>query len=94
MFLYLLGSTLTMAANPLVPNVGQADPHVHVFNDTFYMFATHDFNVNNTGFLMKDWLVNIAFFFRGTVYWAPPFLLCFEGGFGKVPTLFVGRKHP
>jgi hypothetical protein len=29
--------------NPLVPNVGLADPHLHYFNGTFYLFATHDY---------------------------------------------------
>jgi hypothetical protein len=29
--------------NPLVPNVGLADPHLHNFNGTFYLFATHDY---------------------------------------------------
>lgn len=31
-----------------------ADTNVHFFNGTFMIFATHDFSVNNTGFLMKD----------------------------------------
>lgn len=34
-----------------------ADTNVHWFNGTFMIFATHDFSVNNTGFLMKDWWV-------------------------------------
>jgi len=38
-----------MGANPVVPNVGMADPHVHFFNGRFYMYATHDFSPNNTG---------------------------------------------
>jgi arabinoxylan arabinofuranohydrolase len=45
------------AANPLVPGVGQADPHIHFFNGSFWMFSTHDFAPNNTNFLMKDWRV-------------------------------------
>lgn len=59
---------LTHAANPLVPGVGMADPHVHVFpgcgaggstsaDPIFWMYSTHDFAPNNTGFLMKDWRV-------------------------------------
>jgi arabinoxylan arabinofuranohydrolase len=47
--------SLCEGANPVVPNVGMADPHVHVFNGSFYMYSTHDFSPNNTGFLMKDW---------------------------------------
>ena len=34
-----------------------ADTNVHFYNGTFMIFATHDFSVNNTGFLMKDWWV-------------------------------------
>jgi hypothetical protein len=44
--------------NPLIlPSVGLADPHVRVINDQIYMFATHDFSVNNTDFLMRNWWV-------------------------------------
>ena len=51
------------AANPLggktpadyVP--GMADPNLHYFDGKFTMWATHDFSVNNTGFLMKDWWI-------------------------------------
>jgi hypothetical protein len=28
-----------MAANPLVPNVGMADPHIHVFDGKAWMYA-------------------------------------------------------
>jgi hypothetical protein len=31
-----------------------ADTNVHYFNGTFMIFATHDFDINNTGFTMKD----------------------------------------
>jgi hypothetical protein len=48
---------VSLAANPIVPNVGMADPHVHFFNDTFYLFATHDYSSNNTGFRMDNWWV-------------------------------------
>lgn len=51
-------ASLAAAANPLVPNVGQADPHIHVWPDgRFWLYATHDFAPNNTGFLMKNWWV-------------------------------------
>lgn len=45
------------AANPIVPNVGMADPHIHLFNGVFYLYATHDFAPNNTGFRMDNWWV-------------------------------------
>ena len=53
----ILCSVLVMAGNPVVPNVGMADPHVRVFNSRFYMYATHDFSSNNTGFRMDNWWV-------------------------------------
>lgn len=46
---------LVSSGNPLVPYVGMADPNLHFFNEKFYIFATHDFSKNNSGFLMKDW---------------------------------------
>jgi hypothetical protein len=38
-----------LAGNPLVPHVGMADPNLHFFNGSWHIFATHDFNVNNSG---------------------------------------------
>ena len=32
-----------------------ADPHVHVFNGSFYLYATSDFSVNDTGFKNTRW---------------------------------------
>lgn len=52
--LVALFAACTLSINPIYP-IGIADPHIHVFNNTFYLFATHDFASNNTGFLMKDW---------------------------------------
>ena len=45
------------ALNPIVPGVGQADPHVRVYNDSFYLYATSDFSINNTGFKNEKWWV-------------------------------------
>ena len=36
----MAGSSL--AANPLKSHVGMADPHMHIFNDTAYIYSTHD----------------------------------------------------
>jgi hypothetical protein len=46
------------AGNPLVSNLGMADPHLRrAAGDEggFLLFCTHDFSSSNTGFLMKDW---------------------------------------
>lgn len=48
---------IATCVNPIVYGVGMADPHIHVFNDTFYLYSTHDFSVNNTNFVMKDWWI-------------------------------------
>ncbi|KAH8043567.1 glycosyl hydrolase [Aureococcus anophagefferens] len=40
--LVVLAPLLAAATNPLVPHTGMADPHVHVFNGTLYMYSTHD----------------------------------------------------
>lgn len=46
-----------MAGNPIVPGVGLCDPHGVVYGDRVYLYATHDFSPENTGFVMKDWWV-------------------------------------
>jgi len=48
-----------LAANPLVADVGQADPHIHYWPEAnaYFLYSTHDFSPNNTGFRMDDWRV-------------------------------------
>ena len=53
----LTGSRPSTAGNPLVPNSGLADPHLHFFNGSFFLFASHDFSPNNTFFRMDDWWI-------------------------------------
>lgn len=45
----------SLADNPIVDNVGLTDPHVAIFGDRAYVYATHDFSPQNAGFVMKDW---------------------------------------
>jgi hypothetical protein len=33
---------LVRADNPIVPNVGLTDPHVSIFGDRAYLYASHD----------------------------------------------------
>ena len=54
-FLSILG--YAHGGNPLVPGVGMADPNIRLMNGTFFVWATHDFSVNNTAFEMRDWWV-------------------------------------
>ena len=50
-------STSVFAGNPIVPNVGLNDPHIHIFNDKAYVYATHDKSSDNEGFIMEDWWI-------------------------------------
>lgn len=43
--------------NPIVPNMGLNDPHIHIFNDTAYVYASHDKSIKNKKFIMEDWWV-------------------------------------
>ena len=44
--------------NPLVPNVGMADPHPHVYNNTVVLYAGHDGGgPNSTTWDMPDWRI-------------------------------------
>lgn len=56
--LLLLGmSIICYAQNPIVPNQGLNDPHIHIFKDTAYVYASHDKSIDNKGFIMEDWWV-------------------------------------
>ncbi|MBD0724716.1 hypothetical protein B6A10_05950 [Flavobacterium sp. L1I52] len=43
--------------NPIVPNQGLNDPHIHIFKDTAYVYASHDKSADNKEFVMEDWWV-------------------------------------
>ena len=46
-----------IAGNPIVPNVGMADPHIRIFNGKAYMYATRDEDKNAKSFVMPDWKI-------------------------------------
>ncbi len=50
-------STSAIAKNPIVPAMGLNDPHVHIFNDKAYVYATHDKSMENEKFIMEDWWI-------------------------------------
>ena len=50
-------STSVFAENPIVPAMGLNDPHVHIFNDKAYVYATHDKSIENERFIMEDWWI-------------------------------------
>lgn len=55
--LLLLTVASMFSQNPIVPNVGLNDPHMHIFNDTAYVYASHDKSIKNDKFIMEDWWV-------------------------------------
>jgi hypothetical protein len=36
---------------------GVTDPHIRIFNDRAYLYASHDYSPDNKTFIMKDWQV-------------------------------------
>jgi arabinoxylan arabinofuranohydrolase len=57
MVVTVISGGILFADNPIVPNVGMADPHIHIFDDKAYLYATHDYSPKNTGFTTYDWWV-------------------------------------
>lgn len=43
------------ARNPIIANQGVNDPHIHIFGDTAYLYASHDKSEHNDTFVMEDW---------------------------------------
>lgn len=44
-------------SNPIIPRRGVCDPHVKVFGDVAYLYASHDVSQDNSDYLMRDWQV-------------------------------------
>tara|TARA_R110002111_G_scaffold262858_1_gene341876 strand:+ start:6263 stop:7606 length:1344 start_codon:yes stop_codon:yes gene_type:complete len=57
LFFYLSIMLCANAQNPIVSDVGLNDPHIHIFNDTAYVYASHDKSIENKAFIMEDWWV-------------------------------------
>jgi arabinoxylan arabinofuranohydrolase len=47
----------TRKPNPIVPFVGMADPHIHIFNGKAYLYATRDADSTAKEFVMPDWKI-------------------------------------
>lgn len=56
-FVVIFFITNVFSQNPIVPNQGLNDPHIRVFNDTAYVYASHDTSIDNKGFVMEDWWI-------------------------------------
>ncbi|WP_203258517.1 family 43 glycosylhydrolase [Hyunsoonleella ulvae] len=55
--LVLTGLMSSNTQNPIVSNKGLNDPHIHIFNDTAYVYASHDKSIDNDKFTMEDWWI-------------------------------------
>lgn len=54
---YVLKHDFVSEGNPIIRDKHTADPAVLVENDTLWLFAGHDMNGNQSGYIMKDWLL-------------------------------------
>ena len=43
--------------NPILPGIGLCDPHVRIFEGKAWLYASHDYSPDNTGYRMDDWWV-------------------------------------
>jgi arabinoxylan arabinofuranohydrolase len=50
-------TTVRSTKNPIIPGKGVCDPHVKVFDDVCYLYASHDTAVTNTDYDMRNWHV-------------------------------------
>ncbi len=54
----VLKAMVCFAGNPImIPSQGVCDPHIKIFDNTAYLYATHDYSIDSTSFVMKDWWV-------------------------------------
>ena len=66
------------ADNPIIPNQGVCDPHIHIFNNKAYLFSTHDYAPGMPIYTMYDWQV---FSSPDLVTWTKEFVLRPENAF-------------
>jgi arabinoxylan arabinofuranohydrolase len=45
------------SGNPIIQGKGVCDPHIRIFNDKAYLYATHDKSAENKKFIMEDWWI-------------------------------------
>jgi arabinoxylan arabinofuranohydrolase len=55
LFLSIITLKTLFAGNPIVPYVGMADPHIHIFNNRAYLYATRDADSTAKDFVMPEW---------------------------------------
>ncbi len=45
----------SMQGNPIIPNIGMADPHIYIFENRAYLYATRDADSTAHNFVMPEW---------------------------------------
>lgn len=46
-----------MKNNPIIKGKGICDPHVHIFQNKAYLYASHDTSIDNPTWHMEDWQI-------------------------------------
>lgn len=69
------------SGNPIIPNQGVNDPHIHIFNGKAYLSASHDKSMSNDNFNMDDWWLWSS---ENLVDWKPESVL-------KPEDTYIGR---
>lgn len=46
-----------LSGNPILPGRGVCDPHIRIFGNKAYLYATHDKAPDNARFVMEDWWI-------------------------------------
>jgi arabinoxylan arabinofuranohydrolase len=57
LFIFSLFISHLYGQNPLIANKGVNDPHVKIFNNKAYLYASHDRSAENKKFTMDDWWI-------------------------------------
>ncbi len=67
-------SELGYMGNGIIPNMGVNDPHIHIFNNKAYLFASHDTIIGsgNTDYTMPNWNIYSS---QDLVNWKKEFVL-------------------
>ncbi len=80
---FTVNAQLDPIDNAIIKNQGVCDPHISIFNDTAYLFSSHDFGKGEPIYKMVDWQL---FSSIDLVNWKKEFVL-------KPEDTFIGPWH-
>lgn len=55
LWVFVVVVSTVFAGNPIIPNKGANDPHIHIIDGKAYLSASHDKAVGSKEFAMNDW---------------------------------------